>query len=57
MSPSGKAEMVNGEYLALSFRANDLAIFTEFPQVVIMMLMHLFGVKKGEGYIKITKKF
>jgi len=38
VSPSGKAEMVMGEYVAFNFAANDLAIFTEFPQLVMMML-------------------
>ena len=34
--------MVKGEYFALSFIAKDLAILTEFPQLVIIILMHLF---------------
>ena len=48
--------MVKGEYFAFNFAANDLAIFTEFPQLVMMIFMHLFVVTKLLLYIKITKK-
>jgi len=48
--------MVNGEYATFNFAAKDLAIFTEFPQVVMMMLMHLFVNSKESRFIKITKK-
>ena len=37
--------MVKGEYTASSLAAKDLAIFTEFPQLVIMIVMHLFYVE------------
>jgi len=53
MSPSGKEEIVSGEYLAFSFFAKAFAIFSEFPQVVIMMLSTSV-VSKEFQYIKVT---
>ncbi|MDP3698096.1 MAG: hypothetical protein Q8R47_00765 [Nanoarchaeota archaeon] len=46
--------MVKGEYVTFNFAANDLAIFTEFPQVVMMICKHLFEGKKEFRYIKVA---